>query len=134
MKNISVSTLLVKLFNYDIFSEMKDSDSTETIQHTVPCETDANLILQNKAASNLNTLSYNCSTRCEFLCMGNICTECSTIKPVKKSQDSIDATAKAKAPLSKTHTKKILLVLQEEPKKELENVIVRMRKKYVTKV
>ena len=41
MKNISVSTLLVKLFNYDIFSEMKDSDSTETIQHTVPCETDS---------------------------------------------------------------------------------------------
>ena len=61
--------------------------------------------------------------------MSNICKECSTIKPVKKSQAKIDAPAKAKALLSKTHPKRILLALQEERKKkkknikELENVI-----------
>ena len=57
-------------------------------------------------------------SKCEFLCLSNICKECSTIKPVKKSQAKIDAPAKAKAPLSKTHPKRILLALQEERKKQ----------------
>ena len=87
------------------------------------------------AASNLNTLLYICSTKCEFLCFSNICKECSTIKPVKKSQAKIDAPAKAKAPLSKTHPKRILLALQEEQKKpkELENAISQMQKEIVVK-
>ena len=42
VKNISVSNLLIKLFNYDICSGIKDSNSTEITQHIVPCETDAN--------------------------------------------------------------------------------------------
>ena len=67
--------------------------------------------------------------------MINNCKECSTIKPVKKSQAKIDAPAKAKAPLSKTHPKRILLALQEERKKtkELENVIARMQKEISSK-
>ena len=67
--------------------------------------------------------------------MSNICKECSTIKPVKKSQAKIDAPAKAKAPLPKTHPKRILLALQEEQKKtkELENVIARMQKEISSK-
>ena len=65
----------------------------------------------------MNTLLYIHSTKCEFLCLSNICKECSTIKPVKKSQAKIDAPAKAKAPLSKTHPKRISLALQEEQKK-----------------
>ena len=43
--------------------------------------------------------------------------ECSTIKPVKKSQAKIDPPAKAKEPLPKTHPKRIWLALQEEQKK-----------------
>ena len=38
-------------------------------------------------------------------------------QPVKKSQAMLDAPAKAKAPLFKTHPKKILLALQNERKK-----------------
>ena len=78
----------------------------------------------------MNTLLYIRSTKCEFLCLSNIYKECSTIKPVKKSQAKIDDPAKAKAPLSKTHPKRILLALQEEGKKtnELENVIARKQK------
>ena len=136
VKNISVSNLLVKLFDYDICSGIKDYNSNETTQHIVPCETDPNALLQNRtAASNLNTLLYIRSTKCEFLCLSNICKECSTIKPVKKSQAKIDAPAKAKAPLSKTHPKRILLALQEERKKtkELENVIARMQKEISSK-
>ena len=119
VKNVSVSNLLIKLFNYDICSGIKDYNSDETTQHIVPCKTDPNALLQNRrAVINLNTLLYICSTKCEFLCLSNICKECSTIKPVKKSQAKIDAPAKAKAPLSKTHPKRILLALQEEPKKK----------------
>ena len=65
----------------------------------------------------MNTLLYIRSTKCNFLCLSNICKECSTIKPVKQSQVKIDAPAKGKAPLSKTHRKRILLALQEEQKK-----------------
>ena len=56
-------------------------------------------------------------------------------KPVKKSQAKTDAPAKAKATLSKTHPKRILLALQEERKKakELENVIARMQKEISSK-
>ena len=118
VKNISVSNLLIKLFNYDICSGIKDYNSNETTQHIVPCETDPNALLQNRtAASNLNTLLYIPSTKCKFLCLSNICKECSTIKPVKKSQAKIDAPVKAKPPLSKTHPKRTLLALQEEQKK-----------------
>ena len=68
-------------------------------------------------------------------CLSNICKECSTIKPVKKSQPKIDAPAKAKASLSKTHSKKILLALQKQRKikKKLENVIARMQKEICSK-
>ena len=116
VKNISVSNyLLIQLFDYDTCSGIKDYNSNETTQHIVPCETDPNALLQNRtAASNLNTFVYIRSTRCEFLCLSNIFKKCSTIKPVKKSQAKIDAPAKAKAPLSKTHPKRILLALQEE--------------------
>ena len=107
LKNISVSNLLVKLFNYDIRSGVKDSNSTGIIQHIVPCEIDANSLLHNRAASNLNTLLYIRSPKCEFLCMSNICKERSTIKPLKKSQAKIDSPAK-------THPKRILQALQEE--------------------
>ena len=56
MKNISVSNLLIKLFNYDICSEIKDHNSNETTQHIVSCEKDPNAPLQNRTAtSNLNT-------------------------------------------------------------------------------
>ena len=66
--------------------------------------------------------------------MSNICKECSTIKPVKKSQAKIDAPAKDKAPLSKSHPKRILLALQEQKKtKELENAISQMQKEIVVK-
>ena len=59
MKNISVSNLLIKLFNYNICSGIKDSNSTETTQHIVVCETDTNELLHYRAAaSNLNTLYY----------------------------------------------------------------------------
>ena len=136
MKNILVSNLLIKLFNYDICSGIKDYNSNETTQHIVPCKTDPNALLQNRtAASNLNTLLYIRSTKCEFLCLSNICKERSTIKSVKKSQAKIDAPAKAKAPLSKTHPKRILLSLQEERKKtkKLENVIARMQKEISSK-
>ena len=51
VKNISVSNLLIKLFNYDICSGIKDSNSTETTQHNVPCEADANTLLHNRAAA-----------------------------------------------------------------------------------
>ena len=67
MKNISVSNLLIKLFNYDICSGIKDSNSTETTQDIVPCETDLNALLYNRAAaSSLNTLLHIHSTKCEF--------------------------------------------------------------------
>ena len=73
--------------------------------------------------------------KCAFLCLSNISKECSTIKPVKKSQAKIDAPAKAKAPLSETHPKRILLALQEEQEKtkKLENVIARMQKEISSK-
>ena len=88
-------------------------------QHIVPCETDPNELHQNgTAASNLNTLLYIRSTKCEFLCLSNICKECSTVKPVKKLQAKIDAPVKGKAPLSKTRPKRILLALEEERKKQ----------------
>ena len=67
-------------------------------------------------------------------CLSNICKECSTIQPVKKSQAKIDAPAKDKVLLSKNHPKRILVALQEERKKttkELENVIARMQKKNI---
>ena len=48
---------------------MKDSNLTETTQHIVSCETDANSLLHNRTASSLNTLLYICSPKCEFLCM-----------------------------------------------------------------
>ena len=75
------------------------------------------------------------STKCEFLCLSNICIECSTIKPVKKSQAKIAKAAKAKAALSKIYPKRILLALQEERKKTkgLENVISRMQKEICSK-
>ena len=119
MKNISVSNLLIQLFDYDdICSGIKDYNSNETTQHIVPCETDPNALFQNRtAAHNLNTFVYIRSNKCEFLCLSNICKECSTIKSVKKSQAKIDAPAKAKAPPSKTHPKRILIALQEERKK-----------------
>ena len=99
---MSRKTLLIKLLDYDICSGIKDYNSNETTQQIVPCETDRNALLQNRtAASNLDTLLYIRSTKCEFLCLSSICKECSTIKPVKKSQAKIDAPAKAKAPLSK---------------------------------
>ena len=64
---------------------MKDSNSTETTHHIVPCETDVNALLHNRAAaSNFNTLLYIRSFKCEFLCLSNICKECSTMKPVKE--------------------------------------------------
>ena len=86
--------------------ELKDYNSNETTQHIVFCETDPNALFQNRtAASNLNTLLYIRSTKCEFLCLSNICKECSTIKPVKKSQAKIYAPAKAKEPLTKTTRK-----------------------------
>ena len=76
VKNISVSNLLIKLFDYDICSGLKDYISTETTQHLVSCETDPKALLQNRtAASNLNTLLYIRSTKCEFLCLSNICKE-----------------------------------------------------------
>ena len=136
VRNISVSNLLIKLFDYDICSGIIDYNSNRTTQHIVPCETNPNALLQHRTAvSNLNTLSYIRSTKCEFLCLSNICKECSTIEPVKKSQAKIDALAKGKAPLSKTHPKRILLVLQEERKKtkELENAIARMQKEISSK-
>ena len=36
VKNISVSNLLVKLFDYDICSGIKDCNSNETTKHIVP--------------------------------------------------------------------------------------------------
>ena len=64
VKSISVSNL-IKLFDYDICSGIKDYNSNETIQHIVPCETDPNALLPNRtAASNLDTLLYICSTKC----------------------------------------------------------------------
>ena len=64
---------------------MKDSNSTETTRHIVPCEPDANALLHNRAAgSNFNTLSYIHSSWCEFLCLSNVCKECSSMKPVKE--------------------------------------------------
>ena len=67
VKNISVSNPLIKLFNYDICSGIKDSNSTETTQDIVPCETDLNALLYNRAAaSSLNTLLHIHSTKCEF--------------------------------------------------------------------
>ena len=119
VKNISVPNLLIKLFNYDICSGIKDYNSNETTQHIAPCETDPNALLQNRTAtSNLNILLYIPSTKCEFLCLSNICKECSTIKPVKKSQAKIDAPVKANAPLSKTHPKRTIIALQEEQNKK----------------
>ena len=92
VKNISVSNLSINLLNYDICSGIKDYNSNETTQHIVPCKTYPNAFLQNRtAASNLNTFLYICSTKCEFLCLSSVCKECSTIKPVKKSQAKIDA-------------------------------------------
>ena len=38
LKNISVSNLLIKLFNYDICSGINDSNWTETTQHIVLCD------------------------------------------------------------------------------------------------
>ena len=109
-KNISVSNLLIKLSNYDICSGMKDSNSTETAQHIVPCEAEPSALIHNRAAaSNLSTLLYIHSSKCEFLWLSNICKEFSSVKPVKKSSAKIEVSAKAKAPLSKTHPKRILL-------------------------
>ena len=107
------------MFYYDICSGIKDYNSNETTQHIVPCETDPNALLQNRtAATNLSTLLYIRTTKCEFLCLSNIYKECSTIKPVKKSQAKIDAPAKGKTALSKIHPKRIFLALQEERKKQ----------------
>ena len=86
-------------------------DSTETAQHIFPCETDANPLLHNRTARNLNTLLNIHSRRQELLCLSNICKECSTIKPVKKSQAK--SVAPAKTHLSKTHPKRILLAVQD---------------------
>ena len=61
-----MSSLSNKLFNYDIYSGMKDSNSTETTQHIVPCEKDSNSLFHTMAASNLNTLLYICSPKCDF--------------------------------------------------------------------
>ena len=56
VKKISVSNLLIKLFNYVICSGIRDCNSNDTTQHIVPCETHPNALLQNRtAASNLNT-------------------------------------------------------------------------------
>ena len=72
VKNISVSNLLIKLLDYDICSGIKDYNSNETTRHIVPCETDPNPLLQNRtAASNLNTLLYIFSTKCEFFYLSN---------------------------------------------------------------
>ena len=97
---------------------MKDSNSTETTQYIVPCEKDSNSLFHNMAASNLNTLLYICSPKCDFLFISDICKECSTIKPVKKSQAQTDFSAKAKTPISEIHPNRILLALQEEQKQQ----------------
>ena len=118
VKNILVSNLLIRLFYYDICSGIKDWNSTETTQHFVLCETDPNVLLPNStAASNLNTLLYIRSTKRDFSYLSNICKECGTIKPVKKSQAKIDAPAKFKNHCPKLTLKKNYYLYKKNEKK-----------------